>query len=172
MPEFVEEANNEKSKNNLSHLCRFEYGDIKDKILTLKNYNIVILSAVGHLWGTFSNTLYNLKKCVKKNGFVIIDDGYTVNGSSNEHLYITRNDALQQITQNNFEVLNEIVLSDEEVKNTNKYNTSLITGRAEILKKKFPDKAKLFDDYIAHQQRETEIFGTKIKCVVWVLKNK
>lgn len=172
MPSFIIDANQLAEKNNLTHLCTFEYGDIKERVNHLSNFDVVILSAVGHLWGTFNKTLAELKNCVRTNGIIIIDDGYTENNSGNESLYITRNDAIKNISENEIEILQEIVLGDDEIRNLNEFNTSLIKKRADGLKLKFPDKSKLFDEYVNHQKSETEIFGSKIKCVVWVLRKK
>lgn len=172
MSAFIKDANQMAEKRSLQHLCTFENADIKERIYQLSNFDIVILSAVGHLWGTFTETLAELKKCVKPGGIIIIDDGYTENNSGNESLYITRNDALVQIAANELEILQEIVIADDEIQQLNRLNTSLITIRAEELKMKFPDKTKLFDNYVNRQKNETEIFGTKIKCVVWALRKK
>ena len=172
MSSFINYANHLAEKKKLTHLCTFENTDIKERIYQLSNFDVVLLSAVGHLWGTFTETVAELKKCVKPGGIIIIDDGYTENNSGNESLYITRNDAIKNIAENDIEIMQEIVLSDDEIRKQNELNTSLISKRAETLKIKFPDKTKLFDDYINRQTSETAIFGSKIKCVVWVLRKK
>ena len=172
MPSFIKDANQLAAKKKLTHLCTFKYGDIKERVNQLSDFDVVIFSAVGHLWGTFYKTLAELKKCIKTNGIIIIDDGYTENNSGNESLYITRNDAIKDIAENDIEILREIVIGDDEIRTLNELNTSLIKKRADELKLKFPGKAKLFDDYVNHQKSETEIFGNKIKCVVWVLRKK
>ncbi len=169
---FIKHARESAAKLEQSHLCTFEHADIKYKIAGLKDYDIVILSAVGHLWGDFHNTLSALKDCTKENGIIIIDDGYTLDDEGNEHLYQSRKNAIRDISDCDLEIISEEVISDEEIKQTNESNTRLITQRAEELKKKHPEKSKLFDEYINRQQTETQLFGTKIKCVVWVLKKK
>lgn len=169
---FIRQALENAANHNVSHLCTFEYADIKYKAALLRNYDIVILSAVGNLWGDFYNTLSALKDCTKDDGIIIIDDGYTVDGEGNEHLYQSRKNSLRDISDCGLDVITEYVIADEEIKQTNENNTRLIKERAEQLKKEHPEKSNLFDEYVKRQVTETELFGTKIKCVVWVLKKK
>ncbi|QQS36055.1 MAG: class I SAM-dependent methyltransferase [Ignavibacteriales bacterium] len=167
---FIHQARKDASENGVSHLCTFEQADIKYKSAGLKDFDIVILSAVGHLWGDFYKTLTALKNCTKEKGIIIIDDAYTIDGNGDEHLYPSRKNVLKDISDCGLEIITEKIIGDDEIKQTNENNTRLIISRAEQLKKKYPEKSNLFDEYIKRQQTETELFGTRIKCVVWVLK--
>lgn len=59
----------------LSHLCSFETGDIRKKIKELNNFDIIILGAIGQVFGDYFTTLTILDRCLNQNGIIIIDDG-------------------------------------------------------------------------------------------------
>jgi len=38
------------------------------------------------------------------------------------------------------------------------------------LKMKYPDKSKIFDDYVRKQLEECEVLENEVKCVTWLLR--
>jgi len=67
-------------------------------------------------------------------------------------------------------IAGEVVWTPEETRAVNRRNTELIRRRAEEVKTKRPDLADAVDRYVARQERETEILGTKLICALWLLR--
>jgi len=57
IPEFVEFARQKASELKVNHLCKFETGDIREKVKELSGYDIAILGAIGPIFGDYFSTL-------------------------------------------------------------------------------------------------------------------
>ncbi|CEA15813.1 hypothetical protein ING2E5B_1060 [Fermentimonas caenicola] len=60
----------------LSHLCSFETGDIRKKIKELNNFDIIILGAIGQVFGDYFTTLTILDRCLKKTVSLLLTMGW------------------------------------------------------------------------------------------------
>ena len=76
IPEFIDFAQLKATKLGVNHLCKFETGDIREKVNDLSGYDVVILGAIGPVFGDYYYTLMTLERCLKDNGIIIVDDGY------------------------------------------------------------------------------------------------
>ncbi|MDY6958630.1 MAG: class I SAM-dependent methyltransferase [Halobacteriota archaeon] len=76
MPEFILNARKKAIEYKVEHLCRFEAGDIREKVKELPDYDIIILGSIGPVFGDYNATLTKLSKKLNKNGVFIVDDGY------------------------------------------------------------------------------------------------
>lgn len=115
VPEFVEFA--QKKANELKlNLCTFETGDIREVAKDFSGYNIVILGAIGPVFGDYFATLSTLAKCINEDGIFIIDDGYIVDNSDFSHpLMFKKSAILRQIEEAGMQ-LDEIYIMDSDVK--------------------------------------------------------
>ena len=68
--EFINEANNKAKEYGVDHLCKFEVGDIRERIKVLTQFNIIILGAIGPVFGDYFKTLSIISKCLKKEGLI------------------------------------------------------------------------------------------------------
>ena len=62
VPEFIKYAQYKADEFQVSHLCKFEPGDIRKKIEKLTDYDIIILGAIGPVFGDYYKTLSTLSK--------------------------------------------------------------------------------------------------------------
>ena len=67
-------------------------------------------------------------------------------------------------------VAQEVISPTEQVRSVNRRNTDLIRQRASLVRASHPAFEKLIDDYVARQERETQILGTDVLCAIWVLQ--
>jgi len=88
IPEFIDFAVQKAQEFGVGELCEFLVGDITELVKTEKDYDIVILGAVGDVLGNAEETINLLKKTIKKGGYIIIDEAYG-NDESNPQ-YLTR----------------------------------------------------------------------------------
>jgi cyclopropane fatty-acyl-phospholipid synthase-like methyltransferase len=83
--EFIEFAQQKANEFKVNHLCIFETGDIREKVKYLSGFDLIILGAIGPVFGDYFTTLTTLSKCINKKGIFIIDDGYIDDNSDYVH---------------------------------------------------------------------------------------
>jgi 2-polyprenyl-3-methyl-5-hydroxy-6-metoxy-1,4-benzoquinol methylase len=165
--DFIDYARNKAEQFRVNNICKFEIGDIRECLE--KNHDLVIFGACGDVLGDLAATITILKKMVRNNGFIIIDDAYCeddkkING------YLTRDEVIRIFKQNKVELIQEDLMAEEMQENINEINNQNIIQRANELKKKYPDKSKIFDNYVKKQLEECEVMENEIKCVTWLLR--
>ena len=74
--EFINYAKEKAAEHKVGHLCKFETGDIREKIKSLSTYDIIILGSIGPVFGDYYTTLTTLSKYLNHKGIFIVDDGY------------------------------------------------------------------------------------------------
>ena len=163
--EFINEAINKAQEFNVEEYCSFECDDIRVKITDLRDYDIIILGAIGPVLGNYHSTLTKISKCIKESGLIIIDDGYIDDGSEYSHpLMEKRSVILNQISDAGMRLIDEIIINKDEVIESDEYFYRNIKRRCQELIVKHPDKKILFVDYIRKQEEENEALETKIVC--------
>lgn len=171
MPEFIKDANVWAEKYDVSHLCRFEVGDIRLQVNQLEGHDVIILGSIGPVFGQVEETLKSVKSCLKRNGYVIIDDGYIPDDSKiNLQHYPTRSEALIQIQNSHFDVVEEHVIDQSYVKESDAVIFERIHHRVIELKSKYPEKGYLFEQYLKTQEEENDILENHVQCVTWLLR--
>jgi len=73
-------------------------------------------------------------------------------------------------TKNQVELVEEDLIAEEILEDVNDNNNKNIVRRAMELKLKYPDKSKIFDDYVKKQLDECEFLENEVKCVTWLLR--
>lgn len=163
--EFIYEAQNKTKEYNVEEHCHFERGDIRTRISDLKDYNIIILGSIGPVFGDYYSTLSTLSKCLKQNGLIIIDDGYVEDGSNYSHpLMEKRSMILKQISDVGMKLMDEVIINQDEIKESDDYIFENIKRRCQELIIKHPDESSLFINYIKKQEEENEVLETKVIC--------
>lgn len=98
---FVDNANQFAAENNVQELCNFVADDIRTVIKKGKEYNLVLWSAAPHIWESTKQTVENLRKCVRHNGYIVIADAYlhTDEFRDAEPDYETLEEILKSVTE-------------------------------------------------------------------------
>lgn len=171
MPEFIKDANMWTEKYDVSHLCRFEIGDIRLLVNQLEGYDIIILGSIGPVFGNIEETLRKAMQCLRKNGIVILDDGYIPEDSKIKlRHYPTRSEALIQIQNSHFDIIEEHMIDQNYIKESNAAIFESIHHRVMELKSRYPKKSYLFEQYLKTQEEENDILENYIRCVTWLLR--
>lgn len=168
-PEFIDYARTKAAEYNVSDLCEFAVDDINHAVSCEKDYDIVILGAVGDVLGKPDVTIERLKNTLKPSGFIIIDDGYVAEGS--DSIYHSRAEWMLFFVKAGVMLIDEIPSDIEEMAKINSCNQEHITRRANELKLMHPDKSDLFDKYIQSQQAECDQLEHDITGVTWLLQS-
>ncbi|MEE4198775.1 MAG: class I SAM-dependent methyltransferase [Bacteroidales bacterium] len=171
LPEFIDYARRKAVELNVQGLCKFKTGDIRKEIKNLTDYDILILGAIGPVFGDYYKTLTTLSGCIKKNGVFIIDDGYIEDDTSYTHPFMfKKNTIMQQIEKAGMEVVEHIIMNKEEIKESDDHIFENLSKRCYELMKKYPDKQNLFHDYIKKQKTENYILENLVTGTTMVLK--
>lgn len=165
IPEFIAEARQKAIEYRVDHLCTFETGDIRLRISTLPPAEVILLGALGPVFGDYTATLAALQGCLTKSGIIVIDDGY-IDDHSDFSLpgILKRSDMLGQITSSGFRILEEEMIRQEDMQTVNAGIFEKLENRCMELAGRYPDRQSLFKSYIRTQSEENEAFGSRIIC--------
>jgi len=168
MPEFIDFANKKVHEYGLESLCEFEVGDINEFVKAEREYDIVVLGAVGDVLGGPEEAILKLKSTVKSGGYIVLDDAY-----ANEEIagkYATRNQWLIFLQNAGVSLIDEKFAEDEESKSLNEWQQAYIVKRATELQQLHPKKAALFASYIRSQQAECDELENEISGVLMLIR--
>ncbi len=174
IPEFISFSVSKADEYGVGKLCKFEVGDIREKVKTLGKYEVIILGAIGQVFGNYFETLTILNNNLKEGGFIIIDDGYIEDESSFKHEHVFRKSELKkQILDAGMQLIDEVVASEDDSIAVN-YDTEYynLLKRCQELSDKYPDKAELFINYSKQQKNEYDNLKNEITCSTMVVKRK
>lgn len=168
IPEFITYAKKKAEEYSVEKLCEFSVGDINQSVLSERDYDIVILGAVGDVLGNSSETVLKLKGTVKQGGYIFIDDAYSADGSGGR--YPSRDQWLQVFNKAGVKLVAEKVVDENELVDINRSNQDCIIKRANELKAIYPEKAEMFEGYIQSQQAECDELESEITGATWLLQ--
>ncbi len=171
IPEFISDARKRAIENNVEHLCRFEVGDIRLKVKDLPSSDIIILGAIGPVFGDYYTTLASLSGCLGDTGVFIIDDGYIDNNSNYTHPLIQKRETIiQQIRSAGMQLAEEEIIGRDDIKESDDYIFNILKKRCFELINRYPEKKQLFMDYIEKQKEENDVLENKVICSTMVIR--
>lgn len=170
MREFIDYARARAEECGVSDSCRFEVGDIRDSVAEETGYDLVILGAAGDVLGTLDATIAGLKRVVRRDGFILIDDAFCEDGKPRDG-YLMRQEVLAAFARNGLELVREEIIGKDIQKAGNQTNNDCIARRVAELKKAFPDRGNIFDDYLKRQLDECDILENEVTCATWLLRS-
>lgn len=167
-PEFIAYARMKAEEFSVDSLCDFRIGDISQSIIIERDYDVVILGAVGDVLGDSLETILKLKEAVKPGGYIVIDGAYKDHGSDQK--YPSRNVCLDIFRSAGVRLAAEKEADKDDLMASNRFNQEHITRRANELKALHPDKLDMFEGYIRSQQAECDELEGEITGVTWLLQ--
>jgi cyclopropane fatty-acyl-phospholipid synthase-like methyltransferase len=169
--DFIASANQYARQYGVSEQCSFETGDARSKIHEFHNYDIVILGAIGDVFGTLQETLTTVRSCLTPTGYVVLDDGYLkVETKKGCTRILTKSEFYQQITDAGFSILHEEIFPKDKLKKTDAMIFSPIEKRIGELVVRYPDKKDLFLDYLRSQEYENDMLENSLITGTWLLQ--
>lgn len=171
--EFIDEANAKAGEFGVDHLCQFAVADIRERIIALTRFDIIILGAIGPVFGDYFSTLTILSKCLTENGIIIIDDGYIENESEYIHPLIQKQEIiLRQIKNSGMRIIDQVIINKNEIKDADDQIFANLKKRCQELIEKHPQQKELFENYIINQDEANDVLETKIVCATMVIRKK
>ena len=177
--DFVAFSNNKAIEYSVNNICTFETADIRDRIKTLGKYDIILLMAIGPIFGNYYDTLTQLSSHLNNDGLVIIDDGYVENDCKKDYPnkeypnILRENEIIEQVNKAEMKIIEKMTIN--EISGTEeKYEADFknIQTRCLELAEKYSENKELFLGYIERQKREYEILNNEIVPAIFVIKKK
>ncbi|MBN1939881.1 MAG: class I SAM-dependent methyltransferase [Candidatus Aminicenantes bacterium] len=170
---FVAEARSRAAEYKVDSLCRFEVGDIRLRVKELSGFDVIVLGAIGPVFGDYRETLVTLSPCLKPDGLFIIDEGYFPDDSPYTHSIIRKKSALfGEIAAAGMEVVDEVVIGEEEIREADSDLFDKLKARCLELAEAHPDRKNLFLDYIRRQIEENSVLEDEAVCSTMVIRRK
>jgi cyclopropane fatty-acyl-phospholipid synthase-like methyltransferase len=170
---FLQSARALAAERGVSQKCRFEQGDLRNLLGREEQFDAALLLSVGPVLGDYEQTIAGLRGLVRAGGYMVIEDGFLADGVADLPLaegYAGHPETLRRLTACGDVVAQEIICPTEQARLVNQKNTDLIRQRANLLRARHPAFEQLIDEYVARQERETQILGTDVHCAIWVLR--
>ena len=172
LADFIDYAEKKAVEYHVDHLCSFEVGDIRERITKLPSFDIIILGAIGPVFGDYFSTLTKLSACLDPAGIVIIDDGYIEKTSDYEHPLILKREVIhKQIESSGMKLIDEVIIPGNSIKDSDDFVFVNLEKRCKELIIKFPDEKQLFENYIKKQKEENYILENLVICSTMVIKS-
>lgn len=168
--DFILEAKLKAHQYSISSKCKFEFGDARIRIKDLGKFDVIILGSIGPVFGNYFETLTLLKKNLSEDGIIILDDGYVDDNKSYIHPNVVkRTELLQQIDDAKMQVLQEYIDLGDNKRDEYELEYNYIKKRCSELIEKYPEKKKIFEDYIIKQKEEYNHLENDLICSTMVI---
>lgn len=170
---FLEVARQKSRQHQVDHLCEFQENDIHEFVKTDHSYDLVILASLGGILGDYRQTISRLRRQIRKNGYIIIDDGYLKKGNrlrrkGYEHCR-SHPETIAELTSQGDLLIQE--LSTQDITHqVNQHYFKVIEKRGKELISKHPELERLIKDYVKLQAEENLIIEEKIVGALWLLQ--
>jgi ubiquinone/menaquinone biosynthesis C-methylase UbiE len=175
MPEFLRYAQRKALEYHVSGMCTFIEQDILTYVKDKHNFDIVILAALGGIFGSNKNTIKKLRTQVKLGGYIVIDDGYLKkrNSLNRKGYRYCRNyeKTVEELTMFNDQLITEISTTEVSRKINDEYMV-VIEKRIIELIEQHPGLEKDLNKYLDLQREECDILNNEVEGVIWILKKR
>jgi cyclopropane fatty-acyl-phospholipid synthase-like methyltransferase len=164
---------NEKSKEySVNSICTFETNDIRTRLKSLEKYDIIILGAIGPVFGNYYDTLSQLSFHLNNGGLIIVDDAFVEDDCKKDYPNVLKKtELLTQINNAGMELIEKLTI-DDIPETTEDFDNQFqnIQNRCMELIKKLPGNKELFLEYIESQKSEYDILKNEIIPAMFVIK--
>ena len=165
--EFIQFAADKAAAAGVGDLCSFEVADIRTRIEALGRFDVIVLGAIGPVFGDYLVTLETLTPHLAEGGLVVVDDGYLPDDSSRAHpRVLKRGDLLRQIAAAGMRIVEEVCVADEELERLDQALSLALERRCAEFMTKCPEQKALFEDYVRLQAEESEFLKGDVVCAI------
>jgi ubiquinone/menaquinone biosynthesis C-methylase UbiE len=167
---FIEEAKTKADHWGVTAFCNFSVGDIRKQLPVSETFEVIVLGAIGPVFGDYASSLQKLLPMLSCDGILIIDDAWINDASEFTHSTILkRSQILMQVENAGMKVLEVDQFEHPFVESLNNEIYDAVERRCLELAQKFPSKANLFYAYLDRQRSENDVLETKVEPFIIVL---
>lgn len=169
--EFVAAAEGKAREFSVESLCRFERGDIRRRIRELGRFDVIVLGAIGPVFGDHRQTLGILEPHLDPWGLILIDDGWLEDESPHVHPgVLRRGELLRQVGEAGMRIVEEAAFNPGEIMKADDRLFRDLERRCRELMAAHPGKRALFEGYIRRQVEENDWLENRITCAVLAIR--
>jgi SAM-dependent methyltransferase len=163
LPDFIREADIKAAEYGVDKLCNFVVGNIRESFTAERGYDLVIFGAVGDVLGERPETLDALMSTVKPSGYILLDDGYRLDGDSSE-LHFEGDYPTLAHWHAMFKAagLRFVALSPAEDRPNDSRDLEHIRRRAHELIQAHPQRREMFERYVQNQRNEYDDLAERV----------
>jgi SAM-dependent methyltransferase len=170
---FVAEADRRAKAAGLGHLCHFRCDDIRNFLASDHSFDVALLLSVGDALGPMDETVGRMRRAVRPNGCMVIDDGFALDDEPRtfpgyEYLE-TRERLITQLTSHGDELIREVTVPLDEVREQNRIYTERIAGRVRRLSAEHPEHREAFERYLDREREECALLENHVVCATWLI---
>ncbi len=171
VPQFIDEAEKYAKLHNVEAKCNFVVGDVRMLIASEKDYDIVVLGAIGNVLGVLKETLSKVSEILKPGGYVLLDDGFLPDKSAlNYNRCHRESEFYEHIKSARFFITKEIIFNEQQINSSDMVIFDGIVKRSKELMNKYPEKKELFQEYIKNQEFENYMHEKELVTGIWLLQ--
>lgn len=171
LAEFVRSAGERARELGVERLCRFEQGDIRLRVRGLGRFDVIVLGAIGPVLGDYRATLGLLSPHLRREGIVVVDDGWIADDAPVDHPpALRRGELLRQVADAGMRIAEEATFAREQIEEADGRIFLDLERRCRELMIRHPEQKALFEGYIRRQVEENDWLENKITCAVLVIR--
>lgn len=171
---FIEDARRMAERGGVGDRCTFRCGDLREALEANPPYDIAVLAAMGRLLGDVRETQRQLRHAVRPGGYMILDDGYLVDGhevdQENYAGYLPHAATVEALQSFGDTIVCDVHSTKNDIAAENAENTRRIRARAEALAKRHPQDAAVILAYVARQEEESAIIENDLINATWLIQ--
>jgi len=171
---FLHEATRRARELDVSDLCHFELGDVREAVTAGSDFELAVLASLGGVLGRLDRCVGSMRQAVKPGRYMVIDDGFLTRAESVERPgyghYRSYSRSRECLETHGDTLLEERIYTAEETKAVNLDYIYHISRRARELGRRHPDAAQALIAYVADQERECEFIDREITRAIWLIR--
>ena len=172
---FLEAARHKAEEHGVSSRCEFRPGDIREYTADRHEFDLVILASLGGVLGSFKDTVKAMRRQVRSDGYILIDDGYLKEKKRLERKgyqhYCNHADTLAELTHWGDRLVHEISTSEMSREINDQY-LEVIRRRSNELIREKPELEPELSAYLRLQEEECEVLERDLEGAMWVLQKQ
>ena len=166
---FIEEAKKYAKNYGVSDKIIFKTEDIIETLNKTSHQDIVIYGYDSEILGNLNNTISQLTKCIKKDGYIVLE--FMFADQLTEEV-ITDKEMNETIVQSGYHIMDRIDWKREKLRQINQLNTEVIEENVKHLISQYPDKKEILNEYLQNQIDECEELENDYFCTTLLLRQK
>lgn len=170
---FIETANQKASTHQVEQRCRFEIGDIRDRITSLGQYDLILLGAIGPVLGDYATMLRIIRPHLYEDGIILVDDSYFPEGyikTPDDEAVQTLKILQEQIHAAGMTLTENIRIPAASMQATNEKLFQSLQKRTHELALQHPEHAAMLEAYLAIQLEENQMLENEAINAILVMQ--
>lgn len=174
LPAFVEHATRRAKEAGLSERCRYREADLRREVERARDYDVVMLLALGDVLGDQTQTVRALSACVRPGGYIVVDDAFIADGAEVDLNDLVgcypHQETLERLQRGGAQVIAEQEHAGKEMMAWLKAAAGCVVERARDLSEAHPELEDALFEFAKRQWEETALLEGPVVGATWLLQ--